>query len=471
MKKTFIYMLSFLMLGLVSCTEDFNKDIAAPQTNEQEDAKNADFQVALGSGLASPLVLSDLPEGASVNAITVSSTPQLEEGATLSYALQVSKTKEFETAIDLPSTSNDKSVSVSAANLDQIVKSLFGKAPNPNELYIRTYVYIHEGTSAVRSTANVVGPAIVTPIGQPIEPAYYLIGDMNGWNAETVIKFNHSGNDVYEDPHFSVILEVGANTYFKIAPQSAVDAQAAGGDFWGAVIGTAVDGDASLEGSIVTQNSGAIKIENAGFVKISLNMLEYTYKIEPFDMNPILYVPGNHQGWSPDVAPTLYSGNMDMIYDGFVYLDGEYKFTSAPNWDNTNYGNGGDGKLSTDGGAGNLNAETGFYYLKANLNALTYEQTKTEWGLIGDATPGGWDSSTPMAYDRATNTWAVEATLEGGKELKFRANNEWTLNLGGALNNLTFGGDNIKIETSGTYSIELRLTNALDGYSCSISKK
>ena len=52
---------------------------------------------------------------------------------------------------------------------------------------------------------------------------------------------------------------------------------------------------------------------------------------------------------------------------GFVSLDGEFKFTSEKSWDGVNYGAGAkDGTLSTDGGAGNLKAEKGFYLLKKN---------------------------------------------------------------------------------------------------------
>jgi len=459
------------MLGLISCDEDFNKDVAPPQTNEQEDAKNADFQVALGSGLSSPLILGQLEEDAMIEAVTVTTAPPMQDGATLSFDLQISKTEDFAQYLPLPSTAEGQTASVSVADLDNVIKELFGKAPNANSFFIRTYVYIHIGTSAVRSnTANIVGPAVVTPVALNIESAYYLIGNMNEWNPDALVPFSHSGSSVYEDPNFSVILEVAANTYFKIAPQSAKDLHESGGDFWSISYGTAVDGDSSLEGTIVTENAGAIQIEQAGYVRISLNMEEYTYKIEPMEANPLLYIPGNHQGWDPASAPTLYTANMDMVYDGFVFLDGEYKFTSAPNWDNTNYGEGGDGRLSTDGSAGNLNAAAGFYYLKADLNTLAYEQTLTNWGIIGDATPGGWDSDTPMTYNRENNTWTVTTALEGGKEFKFRANNSWDINMGGTTDKLDLNGGNIRVETSGNYTIVLRLSNALNGNTFTLSR-
>ena len=65
-----------------------------------------------------------------------------------------------------------------------------------------------------------------------------------------------------------------------------------------------------------------------------------TYLDIPF--YPSLWIPGQYQGWSHDVAPRLSSPTDDGKYEGYVYMqiaDG-FKFTSAPNWDNTNYGDG-----------------------------------------------------------------------------------------------------------------------------------
>jgi hypothetical protein len=64
-----------------------------------------------------------------------------------------------------------------------------------------------------------------------------------------------------------------------------------------------------------------------------------------------------------------------------------------------------------------------------------------------------------MTLDPATGEWKATTTLIGGKEYKFRANNGWDINLGGDLNNLTYGGDNILVpaDGTGTYEIILKL--------------
>ena len=51
---------------------------------------------------------------------------------------------------------------------------------------------------------------------------------MNDWDGTKLVKFNHSGKDVYEDPYFTVIVKVPANCYWKIIPQSNLDA----GNVW-----------------------------------------------------------------------------------------------------------------------------------------------------------------------------------------------------------------------------------------------
>src|SRR5690606_40627505 len=59
-------------------------------------------------------------------------------------------------------------------------------------------------------------------------------------------------------------------------------------------------------------------------------------------------------------------------------------------------------------------------------------------------------------YDKKTDTWYVTTDLATG-EIKFRLNNKWDWNLGGALDGLTQGGDNIAVE-AGNYTITLTVT-------------
>lgn len=182
---------------------------------------------------------------------------------------------------------------------------------------------------------------------------------------------------------------------------------------------------------------------------------------------PVIYVPGGYQkaagysagDWAPDAAPTLASVNSDNNYEGYIYFAaaGEFKFTEGPNWD-VNWGDdGGDGVMES-GGANLSVADAGYYKINVNLNDRTYSVVKTDWGIIGSATPGGWGSDTNMEFDPATKTWTSEIDLGAG-EIKFRANDGWDINYGdnGADGTLEAGGANIAIASGGSYKITMKL--------------
>jgi hypothetical protein len=202
---------------------------------------------------------------------------------------------------------------------------------------------------------------------------------------------------------------------------------------------------------------------------LSLNVTPYEVVI----IYPKIYVPGNYQGasgytsdWSPDKAPSLYSLKSDNKYEGYVFLGVAapmFKFTKDQNW-TTNWGDTGlDGTL--DAGGSDIPATTGYYKMNVNLNNLTYSVTKTDWGLIGDATPGGWDNDTNMTYDKDTKVWTVTLNLTAAK-IKFRANDAWTLNYGDKGANLTLeeGGDDIVVPSAGNYTVTLDLSKAIYTY-------
>ncbi len=184
---------------------------------------------------------------------------------------------------------------------------------------------------------------------------------------------------------------------------------------------------------------------------------------------PQLYVPGAYQGWNPGAADSIGSLNSDGNFEGYIYMKtaGEFKFTSARDWSHTNYGSGStSGALSTDGSAGNLSVpDSGFYKFNVNTTDLTWTSLKTTWGLIGDATPGGWSTDTPMHYSPTTQLWTVTLNLVVG-DIKFRANGSWDLNYGSKDQNgrLQFNTGNIHVATAGSYTIVLDLSHTVYKY-------
>ena len=201
-----------------------------------------------------------------------------------------------------------------------------------------------------------------------------------------------------------------------------------------------------------------------------------TVIVTPYLIN--LFVPGAYQGWNPATAPTInpvpgYAG----IFEGYVNIAGTgnqgFKYTNAPDWNHINYGDPsgevGSGSLTTNGNAGGLSVANGGYYeVSANLNNLTWSTTETTWGIIGDATPGGWNTDTQLTYDATNQVWTATVPMLAAGSFKFRANDAWVIDFGidnsGNLRyadnpffGYTAGLNNLTVPANGTYIIKLDL--------------
>jgi hypothetical protein len=156
----------------------------------------------------------------------------------------------------------------------------------------------------------------------------------------------------------------------------------------------------------------------------------------------------------------IESALADGSYTGIIKLDATMPFTLKDPDTDTEYGGSG-GVLEVDG-AGIAVGESGWYNLSANIIDLTYSTDAYMIGLIGSATPNGWDTpDQKMDYDAQSGTWFITLDLIDG-EIKFRKNDGWAWNLGGTPDNLTQGGDNIAV-SAGNYTITLTIINDATG--------
>lgn len=162
----------------------------------------------------------------------------------------------------------------------------------------------------------------------------------------------------------------------------------------------------------------------------------------------------------------------DGKYTGYVKLDKTKPFTLKDPDANITYGaNGSALAVSTNG---IVPTDNGWFKLTANTKALTYTMEPYMIGLVGSATPNGWNSpDQKMDYDAATGTWKITITLVDG-DIKFRLNDGWAWNLGGTTDKLTVDGANITL-TAGKYTIVLTITNPNSvkgevGGTCTITK-
>ena len=141
-------------------------------------------------------------------------------------------------------------------------------------------------------------------------------------------------------------------------------------------------------------------------------------------------------GWDTDTPLTRDSGNPDLWKGTTTLVPGELKFRANEAW-TFNWGG---GVFPTDtasaGGDNIVVVDGGDYLVSFNVKTLIYNfqliGNYGSVGIIGDATPGGWDNDTDMVQDENDKSiWTLRVELTDG-EAKFRADNDWPINWGGA---------------------------------------
>lgn len=460
-----------LCLGLVSC-DDYEEPNPPAQSNPQEPIFQASNLAITASTEASSLISLEQysQEGKEIPLGQISVT-ELPSDYSIQVGMDLAKDESFADAVKVPATVTDSVIYVNPDSVEQVWLNMFGKSPKEREVYARYAAYAVNGAEVIRigNADNFYGPFKLTVKPMPsafvIEDMYYLVGTINGWNPAEGVAFSHSAQGVYDDPVFTLRFEITADQaadgwWWKIIPQSSY---ATGG--WGegddSQYGVAQNGDESLEGQLVgkkgDQEPGAGCIKESGVYILTINMEEQHYVFERQPDIQILYTPGGSNGWNAGESQQLWSTDATN-YSGVVYLDGEFKFADTTDWSGTNYGSTGEnGTLSTDGGAGNLTADRGLYWAEVNVSDLTYKLSPiSTLGLIGNATPLGWDGSTALTPSEDFLTWTATVDLTEG-EFKFRANDAWDIDFGGSLDNVVYKGPNIAWSTAGTKTVTLYL--------------
>ncbi len=182
------------------------------------------------------------------------------------------------------------------------------------------------------------------------------------------------------------------------------------------------------------------------------------------------YVTASYPGstlanWSPDKSPQVISTvTAPDNLEGYVNMAGasnQWKFATMNDWSGPNYGAGATaGTLDPNGG--NITSPAGYYKLNVNAaaNPITYTAVATVWGVIGDATPGGWNDETALTYNANLAAWTGGIHLTAAS-FKFRANHDWNYNYGSTAGNATLdaGGSNIAVTTAGDYAFTLDLSH------------
>lgn len=431
-------------MSMVSCTEDYT-DWGNPQSNSQEEA------VAFGNGSVTPVDVINLADVATEKVKVASIVAPTSSDAAY--------TPNYKINFDGQSFDIDADGNMAKADLVNYITNKYGKRPTKRDIDATLDAWQSNGSTAVKMATSETFQVKAIPEAPFIDNGYYLVGDMfttddvNGWTKGVAKAFNHSEKDVYDDPIFTVSFETTkADQYWKIIPKKNIDAD----DLWApGVVGPKVDGDDSMTGALTNGEAKAGKIAKAGKYKLTINMMDYSYTIEEVNYDPFIYFIGSTDGWKSNDQKLALVDDAKGVYTGYVYLADpngagfEFKFQRAKdNWETAigastfvTF------KESAIGVAnGNLGVKDGesVYYMDVNLSEGTITATKVEtMGIIGGF--NNWAGDAPMKWN--PEEYCFEATNVGvtADGWKFRVNGDWPINLGGSLNNLTAGGDNLTV--------------------------
>lgn len=456
-------------MSMVSCTEDYT-DWGNPQSNPKEEA------VSFGNGSVTPVDVINLADVKTekVKVASIVAPTSSNAAYTPTYKINIGGR-----AFDIDAEGN-----MAKADLVNYIVDKFGKRPTERDIDATLDAWVSNGVTAVKMATSEKFQIKAIPEAPVIDEGYYLVGDMfttedgvNGWNTISDKQtFKHSDKDVYEDPIFTITFETTkADQYWKIIPKANVDAGNTDASAAG-VVGPKVDGEDSMTGSLTNGDAKAGKIAKAGKYKLTLNMMDYTYTFEEVKYDPFIYFIGATDGWKSSDQKLALVDEAKGVYTGYVYVADpngaglQFKFQRvAGSWDNEinagTFNTFSDAATTNENGNIGVNAGEGVYYFDVNLGEGTIKATKVEtMGIMGQF--NGWSSDAVMTWN--AEEYCFEATNVGvtADGWKFRVNGGWDINLGGSLNNLTAGGDNITVAGNTVKLYPTRKTN--DNIYCTV---
>lgn len=442
-----------LAASATACTDDYT-DWVQPQENEAPEA------VTFGNGSVSEVnVINfvDFTEGQEAVKVCNITAPKSSDA---------SYTPEYTINLGSESYTIDADGNMAVNDLVSYVENTYGKRPTQRDIDATVSMWLGNGTTTVKTVTSGVFTIKAVPVAPQISENYYIVGGTLDWATSAASKeqkFNHSDKDVYDDPIFTIVIPASADgdTWFAIGDDEACDAIA--NNDWSKLFGTkSGNGNNGFEGALDRRTNlsddGSFCVPGGSkFIQVTINMMDYTYTITPLSYGSFFYEIGNESGWSESHA--LYGANGDGKYQGYYYLDGEFKFKpNADNWDG-DYEYDGEGRIADNGGANCPDPGAGFYQIDVDLAAGTYNLTLvSSISAIGDF--NSWGGDVDLAYNVSTGAWEAEGiALSGG--VKFRMNHDWTISWGGAngdgnnFNDLTQNnGANLNVE-EGVYDIQL----------------
>ncbi|MEM7573508.1 MAG: hypothetical protein AAF433_11430 [Bacteroidota bacterium] len=200
------------------------------------------------------------------------------------------------------------------------------------------------------------------------------------------------------------------------------------------------DCDGFMNSNMATGN-GNTECGYSGDVRVRFNDATLSYSVAPLvelESNVSgLFLLGNFNDFEGNEFQfSLTENNTWVLAEALIAPGDRFKFAEMPDLMGTIYGDDeGDGIAEPFGGnivfSGDQEA---FYSFMFNDQTLEYSfefLRLPSVGIIGDATPGGWAEDTDMNDDDGDGIYTINLELMDGF-VKFRANDDWPVNWGGA---------------------------------------
>lgn len=370
------------------------------------------------------------------------------------YVVEIDKTEDFDAPKTLMTTSADSAL-ITVENINNAMISLGLPPFEEATAYIRLKSTVNGTTDTLYTDALYSG--VITRSATTFQSSecgkFCTIGIIGsatpgGWDTDTDMRLADATR-VDKSIWTTIIFLTGGN-------QVKFRASDAWTDNWG---GTSFpSGTGAAGGADITVNA-------SGYYKVTFNEdnLAYSFTLlsTPTYTTIGIIGSGTPGGWDSDTNLTQDGGD-PHVWTGTVALtEGEAKFRAnddwANNWGSTTYpsgfgiGNGANIPVKAGTYAVRFNDATGEYQFMPVASATPY----TTVGIIGSATPGGWDNDTDMTKNPSNPfLWSKIFTLTEA-EAKFRAENGWDVNWGasafpGGISSA--GGANIPTK-AGTYFV------------------
>ena len=321
MKKISFYMFALAGLFLTACESDDYTDWADPQTNPQEETFTLPEFTATGAAEVIDLDVVETAQAFTLNYATLPEDVTLKDLSMVPVVDGVEKTDAAVKALDTEGT-------FSQADLQSLVKSVYGKKREEREVPVHVYLYADKGGTMLVDA----GTTTVKILPQtPDFVAYYAVGTPNDWN----------NNDLgtFMIPVSEGIYEFTTKYTGSYDLKFIADDKLGTWTCWGGI-----NGDNSPSGSLYEDvNSGAIASPAAGYYTFTADMNTETYTWTAVDnQTPTEYtkigIIGGFNDWGGDVemsqsAPHCWYATLTIANDT------ELKFRADGGWD-VNWGAG-----------------------------------------------------------------------------------------------------------------------------------